>query len=79
MPLKIRFAILPMLSCAMAIGGRALANNKGGWDLTEWKKVPPESVLQNQTNPIGEAVVCHSNTPDSNNIRIWCFVSANES
>ena len=53
--------------------------NKGGWDLTEWKKVPPESVLQHQSNPTGEAVICHSNTPDQNNVRIWCFVPANES
>jgi hypothetical protein len=40
------------------------------WELTEWKEVPVEAILQ-VANPTGSPVICHSTygAPE-----IWCFI-----
>lgn len=57
----------------------------GDWDLLDWVRVPPETVLRQQDNPTGEGVICHSTAAtmgaavSSKNVSIWCFVPPAES
>jgi hypothetical protein len=59
------------------------------WELADWVKVPAEAILLNQTNPTGNAVICHSVTlsdPTGNGTRgdaaaatVFCFIPPAES
>jgi hypothetical protein len=58
----------------------------GDWELRDWVKVPTDVVLQQQDNPTGEGVICHSTSwamdgrsLDPKSIAIWCFVPPSES
>ena len=42
------------------------------WELTQWKVVPPEAILQT-SNPTGSPVICHSARNE-----IWCFIPDNQ-
>jgi hypothetical protein len=60
--------------------------SNGDWDLQDWVQVPPDVVLNNQDNPTGEGVICHSmtwttdgKTIDPKGVAIWCFVPPSES
>ncbi len=64
------------------IGARRL---DGDWNLTDWVKIPKDTVLQHQSNQAGEAVICHSlswgmgGKPDPSTTTVWCFVPPTES
>lgn len=54
------------------------------WELQDWIKVPAEVVLQHQSNPTGNAVICHSMVLDpamhvSQQSTVYCFVPPTES
>jgi hypothetical protein len=55
------------------------------WDLQNWVKVPTETVLLNQSNPTGNAVICHAVNRATGGGRIdpgatvFCFIPPAES
>ena len=57
----------------------------GDWDLVDFVKVPVDVILQNQSNPTGSAVICHSSynamggRVDPQKATIWCFIRPTES
>jgi hypothetical protein len=57
-----------------------MPRQNGDWDLLDWVRVPPETVLQQHDNTTGEGVICHSTASamgartDSKAVSIWCFV-----
>ena len=61
-PLKPSCAVL-LIPCAAY-----LVYYEVTWELTEWKEVPAEAILQ-VSNPTGSPVICHSTKNE-----IWCFV-----
>lgn len=65
-----------------------LHKDEGGhldWVLEDWVPVPDNVVLQKQSNPTGNAVICHSMnlTQGGNHVKpdspIWCFIPPMES
>lgn len=53
------------------------------WELADWVKVPADKIINNSSNPTGNAVICHSIDRTMHGINpnamIWCFVPPSES